>query len=76
MIKYSDLSLIKMGRNGESAEIYTEPEYVLMYDHTGSLIGERPFRKVNGKNSLAQTVKHYRSWGYKVNRNISHRICK
>jgi hypothetical protein len=62
-----------MGRSGESAEIYTEPEYVLIYDRTGSLIGERPMRKVNGKNSVAQTVKYYSALGYKVNREISHR---
>ena len=67
MIKYSDLKLIKMGKAGESAEIYTEPGYVLMYDMTGSLIGERPM-----KGTVTQTVKHYRSWGYKVNRKISH----
>ena len=67
MIKYSDLKLIKMGKDGESAEIYTEPGYVLIYDRTGCLITERPMRK-----TLTETVKYYRGRGYKVNRKISH----
>ena len=68
-MKLSEYKLIKMGRNCESAEIYVEIGqvlHVLLYDKTGCIKREGIMNK-----TVDETVAHYRSLGYKLNRKIS-----